>query len=259
MSYCCGSAFHWWQKVVFAFKNQPSPKRFAKNSIMSIDYSSPALQSNIATRPLYVKPFCVMPFLDLSTHSSSPKIGWQADTWKICFLCQGIIGYCRSYDMVIFILLGLKGKVAAHLPIWIGLSCAWGLLQDTSWCSASLSSFPGLSKPLKDWARDLARKNGTFGHSIVGSSGCIEVGNCDSRGSARCASKAIAASNGLEFTDGGFGLGDRQNPEVKNLVKRSPGLLTAADTCSTKSDTQRSRKKKKNSQHISKCSFSILI
>lgn len=40
--------------------------------------------------------------------------------------------------------------------------------------------------------------------------------------------KAIAASNGLEFTDGGFGLGDRQNPEVKNLGKRSPGLLTAA-------------------------------
>ena len=61
-----------------------------------------------------------------------------------------------------------------------------GLLQDTSWCSASLSSFPGLPKPLKDWA--------------------------------------IMASSGLEFTDAGFGLGDRENPEVKNLIKRSPGF-----------------------------------
>lgn len=61
-----------------------------------------------------------------------------------------------------------------------------GLLQDTSWCSASLSSFPGLPKPLKDWA--------------------------------------IMASSGLEFTDAGFGLGDRENPEVKNLIKRSQGF-----------------------------------
>jgi len=32
------------------------------------------------------------------------------------------------------------------------------------------------------------------------------------------------ASSGLEFTDAGFGLGDRENPEVKNLIKRSPGI-----------------------------------
>ena len=35
--------------------------------------------------------------------------------------------------------------------------CVSGLLQDTSWCSASLSSFPGLPKPLKDWVKDSAQ------------------------------------------------------------------------------------------------------
>ena len=38
-----------------------------------------------------------------------------------------------------------------------------------------------------------------------------------------CFNSTGQAITGLEFTDGGLGIGSRDNPEVTNLVKRSPG------------------------------------
>lgn len=59
-----------------------------------------------------------------------------------------------------------------------------GLSRDSSWCGATLATFPGLPRPVKDWA-----------------------------------------SSGLEFTDGGLGIGSRDNPEYRNFAARSPGFV----------------------------------
>ncbi|CAK9035467.1 Uncharacterized protein SCF082_LOCUS21304 [Durusdinium trenchii] len=58
-----------------------------------------------------------------------------------------------------------------------------GLSRDSSWCAASLATFPNLPKTVREWA-----------------------------------------GSGLEFADCGLGIGSRENPEVKNLVQRSPGF-----------------------------------